>query len=60
MTIKRQNFKTIDNRNCLGYNSVTGKRGNVDINNSPQAGIELGASRFKIQHSTEWAKEISL
>ena len=53
MTIKRQNFKTIDNRNCLGYNSVTGKRGNVDINNSPQAGIELGASRFKIQHSTE-------
>ena len=30
-----------------------GKRGNVDINNSPQAGIEPGASIFKIQHSTE-------
>ena len=30
MTIKRHNFKTIDDRNCLGYNSVTGKRGNVD------------------------------
>ena len=28
---------------------VTGKRGNVEINNSPQAGIEPGASRFKIQ-----------
>ena len=38
---------------------VTGKRGNVEINNSPQAGIEPGASRSKIQHSTEWAKEIS-
>ena len=38
--------------------SVMGKRGNVEINNSPQAGIEPGASRFKIQHSTEWAKEI--
>ena len=25
---------------------VTGKRGNVEINNSPQAGIEPGASRF--------------
>ena len=32
---------------------VTGKRGNVEINNSPQAGIEPGASRFNIQHSTE-------
>ena len=29
--------------------TVTGKRGNVEINNSVQAGIELGASRFKIQ-----------
>ena len=27
------------------------KRGNVEINNSPQAGIEPGASRFK--NSTE-------
>ena len=33
--------------------NVTGKRGNVEINNSPQAGIEPEASRFKIQHSTE-------
>ena len=37
---------------------VTGKRGNVEINNSPQVGIEPGASIFKIQHSTEWALEI--
>ena len=41
------------------FTYVTGKRGNVEINNSPQAGIEPGTSRFKIQHSTEWAKEIS-
>ena len=38
---------------------VTGKRGNVEIINSSQAGIEPGASRFKIQHSTEWVIEIS-
>ena len=49
------NHWTIENR----YASVTGKTGNVEINNSPQAGIEPGASRCKIQHSTEWAKEIS-
>ena len=36
-----------------------GKREIVEINNSPQAGIEPGASRFKNQHSTEWTKEIS-
>ena len=42
-----------------GYVIVTRKRGNVEKNNSPQAGIEPGASRFKIQHSIEWAKEIS-
>ena len=30
------------------YASVTGKTGNVEINNSPQARIEPGASRFKI------------
>ena len=35
------------------YTCVMGKRGNVEINNSPQVGIEQGASRFKIQHSTE-------
>ena len=35
------------------YILVTGKRGNVEINNSTQAGIEPGASRSKIQHSTE-------
>ena len=40
-------------------NSVTGKRENVEISNSPQVGIELWASRFKIQHSTKWATEIS-
>ena len=39
----RKQFKSI----------VTGKRGNVEMNNSPQAGIEPGASRFKIKHSTE-------
>ena len=32
---------------------VMEKRGTVEINNSPQAGIEPGASRFKIQNSTE-------
>ena len=31
------------------YITVTGKRGQVEINNSPQAGIEPGAYRFKIQ-----------
>ena len=36
--------------------NVTGKRGNVEINNSPQVGIEQGASRFKIQHSTNELK----
>ena len=55
------------NNNCANYSCihqlnysmkhihvyVTGKRGNVEINNSPQARIELGASRFKIQHSTK-------
>ena len=35
------------------YVCVTGKRGNVEITHSPQAGIETGASRSKIQHSTE-------
>ena len=39
--------------------NVTGKRGNVELNNSHRAGIEPGASRFKIQHSTELATEIS-
>ena len=33
--------------------TVTEKRGNVEINKSPQAGIEPGASRFKIHYSTE-------
>ena len=39
--------------------SVTGKRGNVEINDSSQAGIEVGASRFKIVHCTKWAQKIS-
>ena len=35
------------------FTIVTGERGNVEINNSFQTGIELRASRFKIQHSTK-------
>ena len=31
---------------------VTGNRGNVEINNSPQVGMEMVTSRFKIHHST--------
>ena len=41
-------------------NSVTGKRENVEISNSPQVEIEMGASRFNFQHSTKWDTEISL
>ena len=33
-------------KNQLILRTVTGKRGNVEINNSPQAGIEPGASRL--------------
>ena len=44
--IHRQNTQMI-------YTCVMGKRGNVEINKSPQAGIETGAFRSKIQHSTE-------
>ena len=36
-----------------------GKERKCRNNNSPQVGIEPGASRFKIQQSTKWAKEIS-
>lgn len=38
------------------YASEVGKRGNGEINNSLQAGIEPGVSRFKIQHS--WSSDL--
>ena len=44
---------------CWFVQMCNGKERKCRNNNSPQVGIEPGASRFKIQQSTKWAKEIS-